>query len=651
MDRSLLPEHQGQSCGSDNAELNSNNNSNMGGMRTLVDIMWPHEAASQVTFESITKTNQGKQKTLYKKGQITYSAKTHSLELMDEETGIVMDSLSLWDIIGCDLEFKMNGNEKDDEQNNALLVGVANEKKATRGRHEMEQLENDFLQLSSSQPPKGKSPPINSDSRDTDTDANITSTLTTSAILNIYHYPRKLPSRGVLGTLRECLFSSSEEELTESNSSSKSSSYSDYGHRFAHHYHLELMPTEDFAAVQKVLSAILDLSQISSSPNEPVSESVQPSKPKQEERYLVLINPFSGKKKGQVIYETMVQPMLEQCNGVSHDVLVTTHAGHASERMAQMIPNGERDEKDDGFNDDISKYDAIIVMGGDGILAEVLQGIERRDDSKSILLKLKFGIVGCGTSNGLAKSLTHAANEKYNDNGLESTFLICKGHSQTMDISKYQTLSSKKTYTSFLTFSWAFIADLDIESEVIRFLGVLRNDIWAVWGILKLRTYRAKFSYLPPSKQEGTRTDLSSLTSPRRMEASMMPPVDQDTVPSDWITIEDDFILFWASHVTHAATNTFHSPSSTLQDGVFQIFIIRKPCSRLALLPILLGMEHGTHFESSEHAELISCVAYRLDPADSKASYNDLDGEVVESGRIQAYVVPSAMNIFCPARR
>ena len=96
-------------------------------------------------------------------------------------------------------------------------------------------------------------------------------------------------------------------------------------------------------------------------------------------------------------------------------------------------------------------------------------------------------------------------------------------------------------------------------------------------------------------------------------------------------------------------SNAFHSPSSTLQDDIFQVFVIHQPCSRLALLAILLDIEIGTHFETSEHAEMTTCTAYRLDPADERKSFNDLDGEVVESGRIQGYVVPSAVNIFCAA--
>jgi hypothetical protein len=56
-------------------------------------------------------------------------------------------------------------------------------------------------------------------------------------------------------------------------------------------------------------------------------------------------------------------------------------------------------------------------------------------------------------------------------------FLICKGQTSRIDLSTYQT--TNKSYTSFLTFSWAIIADVDIESECIRFMGSLRMDLWA----------------------------------------------------------------------------------------------------------------------------------------------------------------------------
>lgn len=57
---------------------------------------------------------------------------------------------------------------------------------------------------------------------------------------------------------------------------------------------------------------------------------------------------------------------------------------------------------------------------------------------------------------------------------------------------------------------------------------------------------------------------------------------------------------------------------------------------------MLLAMDTGKHIEM-EGAEYIACTAYRLEP---QGSYNDLDGEVIESGPVQAHVIPGVLNVF-----
>jgi diacylglycerol kinase family enzyme len=69
--------------------------------------------------------------------------------------------------------------------------------------------------------------------------------------------------------------------------------------------------------------------------------------------------------------------------------------------------SNENDDYHDSAND-ISTYDAVIAMGGDGILSEILTGLRARNDYDVLMNTFKFGIVGCGTSNGLAASLLYA---------------------------------------------------------------------------------------------------------------------------------------------------------------------------------------------------------------------------------------------------
>lgn len=203
-----------------------------------------------------------------------------------------------------------------------------------------------------------------------------------TAYLNIYCYPR---------------------------SSSKSRKRIKYGYRKPLHRKLEVLACEDFANTRACVRAIRKLSKLGQ------FESVS-SQPK---RYLVVVNPYSGTGKGKQVYEDTISPMLEQA-GVDHDLCLTEYSGHASERMQKIsdlctmisknsvetVGNLVAMEKER----DVSLYDAIIAVGGDGILFEILQGLWKRPDREELLKKLRFGIIGCGTCNGLAKSISHASN-------------------------------------------------------------------------------------------------------------------------------------------------------------------------------------------------------------------------------------------------
>lgn len=91
--------------------------------------------------------------------------------------------------------------------------------------------------------------------------------------------------------------------------------------------------------------------------------------------------------------------------------------------------------------------------------------------------------------------------------------------------------------------------------------------------------------------------------------------------------------------------HTKQSPKSHIQDGVFQILIVRANVSRYRLARILLGLESGSHVDMPG-VEFIAASAYRLEPL-TPGSFNDLDGEVVEEGPIQACVIPGAWRVFC----
>ena len=277
--------------------------------------------------------------------------------------------------------------------------------------------------------------------------------------------------------------------------------------------------------------------------------------------------------------------MLEEA-GVEHDTLITQRGGHAQERMSKRRSsktieenanskiNTEKDDDADTINTDleckdITEYDAIIAMGGDGILFEIFQGIHARSDEGQIMSKMKFGILACGTFNGLVKSILHWSQDADYDH-MESMLHICKGDTFTLDVAKYQVLSKdtlqpRKSYLSFLSFAWGLIADCDFESECLRWLGHLRSDLWAVYrGMICRRQYRARFSYLPPNKAGSGG------------EGQVVMPKLGKPLPDGWVTFdEEEFLVFWVCNTSHAAHNMFTCPVAKMNDGLFHVLIVR----------------------------------------------------------------------------
>lgn len=202
-----------------------------------------------------------------------------------------------------------------------------------------------------------------------------------AAALAIYAYPRVDPSTKSL--LDSCGFKSGG---TKSVPTISSTDPSKLGPRHAQHRKFQVAAAEDFSGISALVKNMRKL--------------VRPSV--KSERLLVLVNPFSGKKKGEEVYKEVVAPMLQQA-GMEHDFLVTTHARHAEQRMKVIRKDDETEEKD------VSTYDGVVAIGGDGVFHEVMQGIKHRPDCDDLLKRLKFGHIGAGTSNGLSKSLTYAS--------------------------------------------------------------------------------------------------------------------------------------------------------------------------------------------------------------------------------------------------
>jgi sphingosine kinase len=121
---------------------------------------------------------------------------------------------------------------------------------------------------------------------------------------------------------------------------------------------------------------------------------------------------------------------------------------------------------------DLSQFDGIVCVSGDGVLVEILNGLLERVDWKHAIRK-PLGIIPAGTGNGMAKSVLHHAGESFDI--ASATFLIIRGQKHALDVATV--VQGQVRFHSLLMLSWGLVADVDFESEKFRWMGAFRFDV------------------------------------------------------------------------------------------------------------------------------------------------------------------------------
>lgn len=320
-------------------------------------------------------------------------------------------------------------------------------------------------------------------------------------------------------------------------------------------------------------------------------------------RYLVFVNPKSGRGTSMKIWKNEVKVLFDDAN-VIYDLIITSHMNHAREVVSSMDTNK------------LLKYHCVVLIGGDGIIYEVINGIADRSDSDLVYASVPIAPIPGGTGNGLAKSCLYECKEDYSS--INAGYLAIKGIPYHFDLADVET--KKHKCKSFLILGWGLISDIDILSESMRFLGESRLYLAAVYFIAKRRLYRGRISIYT-----GDSSNLNSL-----------PPLNEP-IPSstNWLTIEGDFALVLVLQTSHCSASMLSSPNSKMDDELFQIFIVQS-ISRSSLLNILLTFDSGEHIHHPKVKSYLT-KAYRLEPLTDKGLFT-LDGEVIEYSPLQAII-------------
>ncbi|KAL3875800.1 hypothetical protein ACJMK2_033716 [Sinanodonta woodiana] len=217
---------------------------------------------------------------------------------------------------------------------------------------------------------------------------------------------------------------------------------------------------------------------------------------------LVLINPHSGPGKAMQIFQNDVVPMLDEAE-IKYDLIKTEYAGHASKLVKER---------------NIYEWDGIVIVSGDGLIYEVLNGLMQREDWQKAI-NVPIGCLPGGSGNALCCSINYSAGEPFKSNCiLHSTFILIKHKVVPMDLVVVQQPNLPPVY-SFLAVTWGLIADIDYESEKYRAIGEARFTLQGLRRIFNLRVYKGRLSFLPITSylpKSGSVTDSSKKVSSKQ---------------------------------------------------------------------------------------------------------------------------------------
>uniref|UniRef100_H3AJD1 sphingosine kinase n=1 Tax=Latimeria chalumnae TaxID=7897 RepID=H3AJD1_LATCH len=214
-------------------------------------------------------------------------------------------------------------------------------------------------------------------------------------------------------------------------------------------------------------------------------------------RLLLLVNPYGGRGQAMHYCQTCILPMISEAD-ITYNLIKTERQNHARELVRDII---------------LSEWDGIVIISGDGLLYEVINGLMERPDWEKAI-KIPVGILPCGSGNALAGAVNfHAGFDQVvgEELLLNCTFLLCRSSVSPMDLVSVTTASGHRFF-SFLGVAWGFVSDVDIESERFRHMGPARFTLGVALRLASLRTYRGRLSYLPAEDGGGRRAMSRSIT-------------------------------------------------------------------------------------------------------------------------------------------
>lgn len=339
-----------------------------------------------------------------------------------------------------------------------------------------------------------------------------------------------------------------------------------------------------------------------------------PPRTQRRKRIKVLVNPFGGQGHALKLWTREVEPLFAAAR-CEVDVERTAYRAHAVEIAANL---------------DIEQYDVVASASGDGLPHEVFNGLAKQANPRRALRKIAVVQIPCGSGNAMS----------LNFNGTDSPSLaalaIVKGVRSPMDL--VAITQGEEKYYSFLSQATALVAETDLGTESLRWMGSFRFTWGALVRLLGKNVYPAELSVaFEESDKDAIKADYWRAVAeqdaarrksiePEHFDAELADPQDGALPPLRYGTVNDPLPpdVFRTRDMPHlgnfyAGNMAFMSPAAPFfatalpADGKLDMLNIDGTIPRRRGLAMLLTIENGGLIDFPE-VRYSKVRAYRITP-------------------------------------
>ncbi|CAC5410648.1 CERK [Mytilus coruscus] len=343
---------------------------------------------------------------------------------------------------------------------------------------------------------------------------------------------------------------------------------------------------------------------------------------------VIFLNPIGGSGNSESIFRKEVEPILKIAN-IKYELIVSATPDHAKELPASF---------------DFSKFDVLVIMGGDGTLNDLVNGLLLKkqaagnidvNDRNAALnqLDIPISFIPAGTGNGMA-TITYGCVDV-----VTSTLHLVKGGIQDYPVFG-NFCENKLVAYSFMLSAYGLFADLIHSVDSQRWMKKLRYLIVPIWFFLfkGLRNFEAELTLEYSRKEKEDEQKLSNPDQALETETEKMTLMN---------------VMALLDKIAFGIDDGLCEESTKLEFGKEFGLMIYKPAGRFAMIKHFINLGKATTKEFIDSCDFLSfkvvkALTIRLPNSESDIDLlMNLDGQIYKLTKpeINITLIPNAIKM------